>query len=277
MSKKHITILFLSFILGLSLQAQRNYLNFDYSISQFKILNANKYSSTLSEKLNRCEGNYLGGSYHFSVGRKSSIGIGMGLTKINYQKEWQGTFPESNQFGVATVDGKISYWSFPVSYTWIQGRVYRGYRSYHHVSQQKLHFGFTFTYTPSFVGWNSYTVKTAGGAYQPTFLSNFRSNEQSFQHSLTVGICNQLYLIDNHLKMEVEPYAGIGSGYFKESGTNLNAISFGLRCRIGISAKLPHITIVKEVDKGNAEEKKKQLLEKQKQIQEQINKNKLPK
>ena len=86
MSKKHITALFLSLILGFSIQAQRNYLLFDYSISQFKILNANTNSLGLSQKLNRCEGNYLGGSYHFAVGRNNSLSIGMGLSKIIYQK-----------------------------------------------------------------------------------------------------------------------------------------------------------------------------------------------
>lgn len=273
MSKKHIYTLLITLLLGVSIQAQRNFLNFDYSISQYKIPQAGGNASGLSEKLNRCEGSFIGGSYQFAVGRKSFIGIGMGLNKINYQKEWQGTFPESNQFGVAKADGKISYWSFPVSYTWIQGRAYRGYRSHHHLNQQKLHFGFTFTYTPSFESYISLSVTTAGGANQTSFLANFKSNEQAFQHSLTVGFVSQLYLIDNHLKMEMEPYGGIGSGFFKETGTNINNVSFGLRCRIGISVKLPRITIEKEVDKGNAEEKKKQLLEKQKQIQEQLNKN----
>lgn len=263
--------------MGISLHGQRNFLNFDYSIYQYKTPQVAETVFGLSERLNRCEGNFMGGSYHIAVGRKSFIGVGMGLSKINYQKEWQGTFPENNQFGVATVDGKISYWSFPVSYSWIQGRGYRGYRSYHHVNQQKLHFGFTFTYTPSFESYTSVSVTTAGGANQTTFLANFKSNEQAFQHSLAVGFVSQLYLIDNHLKMELEPYAGLGSGFFKETGTNINAVSFGLRFRMGISLKLPKITIEKEIEKGNAEEKKKQLLEKQKQIEEQLNKNKNPK
>ncbi|MBL0328524.1 MAG: hypothetical protein IPP64_03680 [Bacteroidetes bacterium] len=274
MSKKHLITLILTLHLGISLHGQRNFLNFDYSISHYKIPQVGETVFGLSEKINRCEGNFIGGSYHIAVRRKHFIGIGMGLSEIKYQKEWQGTFPESNQFGVATVDGKISYWSFPVSYSWIQSR---GYRSYHHMNQQKLRFGFTFTYTPSFESYTSVSVTTAGGANQTTFLANFKSNEQAFQHSLTVGLCSQLFLIDNHLKMELEPSAGLGSGFFKETGTNINTVSFGLRCRIGISLKLPRITIEKEIDKGNAEEKKKQLLEKQKQIEEQLNKNKNPK
>ncbi len=279
MSKKHLSALFLSLVLGISIQAQRNFLNFDYSISQYKLPSVGETVFGLSEKLNRCEGNFIGGSYQFAVGRKSFIGIGMGLSKISYQKEWQGTFPESNQFGIANVNGKIDYWSFPVSYTWIHGRPIRSYikNFRHHYNNQKLHFGFSITYTPSFEGRNTFSATTAGGADQTSFLANFKSNEQAFQHSLTVGLCSQLYLIDNHLKMELEPYAGIGSGFFKETGTNINNISFGLRCRIGISVKLPRITIEREVDKGNAEEKKKQLLEKQKEIKKQLNKNKNPK
>lgn len=278
MSKKYITTLFLSIILGLSIQAQKNYLLFDYSISQFKSLQKNATSLTgISEKLNRCEGNYLGGSYHFAVGGKNSLSIGIGLSKIIYQKEWLGIFPESNQFGIANVSGQIDYWTFPVSYSWTQDKYYRGYRNCHRPSQQKLRFGFSITYTPSFEGRNSFSVNTLGGADQTTFLSNFQSNEQAFQHSLTLGLSDQLYLFENRIRLDVEPYAGIGSGFFKESGTNINNISYGVRFRIGLKAKLPHISIEREVNKGNAEEKKKQLLEKQKQIEEQINKNKLPK
>lgn len=275
MSKKHISTLFLALLLGVSIHAQRNYLNFDYSISQYKVPQVGENIFGLSEKLNRCEGNFIGGSIQFAIGRKKSIGIGLGLSTINYQKEWQGIFPESNQFGVAKVDGTIAYWSFPVSYTWICANGPRSLTRHYCKTKDRLYFGFRISYTPSFAGRNSFSLTTAGGADQTTFLENFKSNEQAFQHSLTVGLCNQLYLIDNHLKMELEPYAGIGSGFFKETGTKINNISFGLRLRVGISVKLPRITIEREVDKGNAEEKKKQLLEKQKEIEEQLNNNKL--
>ena len=277
MSKKHITTLFLSLILGLSIQAQQNYLLFDYSISQFKSLQKNATRLTgISEKLNRCEGNYLGGSYHFAVGRNNSLSIGMGLSKIIYQKEWIGIFPESNQFGIASVNGQIDYWTFPVSYTWIQEKYYIGYRNCHRPSQQKLSFGFSITYTPSFEGRNSFSVNTLGGADQTTFLSSFQSNEQAFQHSLTLGLSDQFYLLENRIRLDVEPYAGVGSGFFKETGTNINNISYGVRFRIGIKAKLPKISIEKEVYKGNAEEKKKQLEQKQKEIQDQLNKKPNP-
>lgn len=278
MSKKHISTLFLSLILALSIQAQQNYLMFDYSISQYKSLQKNATNVTgISEELNRCEGNYVGGSYHFAVGRNNSLSIGIGLSKIIHQKEWLGIFPESNQFGIATVNGQIDYWSFPVSYSWSSGSRPRSFYRCGGYRRDILRFGFSITYTPSFEGRNSFSVNTLGGADQSTFISSFQSNEQAFQHSLTLGFSDQLYLFENRIRLDVEPYAGIGSGFFKETGTNINNISYDLRFRIGLKAKLPKISIEREVNKGNAEEKKKQLLQKQKEIEEQLNKNKNPK
>lgn len=274
MSKKHITILLLSLFIGVSIQAQRNYLMFESSFSQFNLSKVSGTSAILSEKLNRYEGNYAGASYHFSVGRKNSLGIGMGLSKINYQKEWLGIFPESNQFGAATVNGQIAYWSFPVSYIWTAGAVRRSFYRNCHSGGDRLHFGFSITYIPSFEGRNEFSVNTSGGADHNTFLSNFHSNEQSFQHSLSVGFCDQLFLLNKGIRIDLEPYAGIGSGYFKENGTSITTVSYGLRFRIGISAKLPKINIEKEVvSAGNEAEKKKLLEQKQKEIQEQLNKN----
>ncbi|OFY86558.1 MAG: hypothetical protein A3F72_08745 [Bacteroidetes bacterium RIFCSPLOWO2_12_FULL_35_15] len=272
MSKKHITTLLLGLFIGVSSQAQRNYLMFDYSFSQFKPSTVSGNYAGIYEKLNRCEGNFSGASYHFAVGRKNYLGIGMGLSKVIYQKEWLGIFPESNQFGAAIVNGQIAYWSFPVSYTWTGSSVRRSFYRNCHSGRDWLHFGFSITYTPSFEGRSTFSVNTSGGADLKTFLSNFHSNEQSFQHSLTVGLCDQLFILKKRIRIDLEPYAGIGSGYFKEDGTSMTTISYGLRFRIGISAKLPHISIEKEVNAGNAEEKKKLLEQKQKEIQEQLNK-----
>lgn len=274
MSKKHITTLLLSLLIGISIQAQHNYLIFDYSISQFKTSQNNETSSGLSEKLNRCEGNYSCASFHFSLGRKNSIGIGIGLSKVYYQKQWLGIFPESNQFGAATVTGEIAYRSFPMSYTWVSGISQRGLIRTYRSRKDRLHFGFSITYTPSFEGKNSLSVNTSGGADYNTFLTSFHSNEQSFQHSLTIGLCDQLFIFNKGIRLDLEPYAGMGSGYFKESGTSANTICYGLHIRIGLSAKLPSISIEKEVvNPGNADEKKKLLEQKQKEIQDQLNKN----
>jgi hypothetical protein len=270
---KHITIFLFSFLTGISIQAQRHYLNFDYSIFQFKHSQTDNYSNGLSKRLNRCEGSYEGASFHFAARRNNSIGIGMGLSNITYQKEWLGTFPESNQFGFATVRGQIKYWSFPVSYTRIIGSgVKHRYRSCYR-RRENFRFGFSITYIPSFEGKSSFTANTFGGANLDTFLSDFESNEQSFQHSLMLGLCNQFFLINKCMKIDLEPYLGIGSGYFKEYGTNINNLTYGLRLRIGFSVRLPTISIQREVDSGNAAEKKKQLEQKQKEIQEQLNKN----
>lgn len=274
MSNKHIITLLLSLFIGVSIQAQRNYLMFDYSFYQFQPSKVSGNYAGIPEKLNRCEGNYAGASYHFSLGRKNFLGIGMGLSKVNYQKEWLGTFPQSNQFGVVIVNGQIAYWSFPISYTWAGSSVRRSLYRNCHSGRDWLHFGFSFTYVPSFEGRNTFSVNTSGGADPNAFLSNFNSNEQPFQHSITIGLCDQVFLLNKGIRIDLEPYAGIGSGYFKENGISFNTTSFGLRFRIGFSAKLPNIQIEKEtVNTGNLEEKKKLLKQKQKEIQEQLNKN----
>jgi hypothetical protein len=274
MSEKHIFTIFL-FLTGVSIQAQQNYLAFDYSLFQFKHSSSAKTIGELSEKLNRCEGTHTGASYHLAFGRRNSLSIGMGLSNISYQKQWMGTFSGSSAFGVVTVNGRINYWSFPISYTQSIASSRSNY-CYRSGRRERFRFGFSITYTPSFEGRNSFSVNASGGADLHSFLTGYNSNQQSFQHSLTLGLCDQLFLFEKHLRLEVEPYAGIGSGYFKESGTNINNVSFGLRLRIGLYAKLPRISIEKEVDKGNAEEKKKQLEQKQKEIEEQL-KNRNPK
>ena len=274
MSKKYINVLLLCLFTGFTVRAQRNYLVFDHSFSQFKPSLTTQTYEGISEKLNRCEGNYSGASFHFAFGHKNSLGIGMELSKVNYQKEQSGIFPESNQFGAATINGRIAYWSFPISYTRTIGFGSRKYKRYSCSGTDRFHFGFCITYTPSFEGKNSFTVNTFGGADLATFLSNFHSNEQSFQHSLTVGLSDQLFLLNKSIRLELEPYAGIGSGYFKESGTNINNISYGLRVRIGLSLKIHSISIEKEVvHTGNEAEQKKLLEQKQKEIQEQLNNN----
>jgi hypothetical protein len=273
MSKKLTTTLFLLVLIAISMHAQRNYLSFDYSISQFKSSQNTYYTTGLSERMSRCEGNNAGASYHLAFGRKNSVSIGMGLSKVSYQREWIGIFPESNQFGRVVINGNINYWSFPFSFTRTTGSNRRGHNRHYHSGNERFNFGFSISYTPSFAGSSSYSATSSGGAGLDTFLSGFHPNEQSFQHSLTVAICDQVYLFDKSIRLDLEPFAGIGSGYFKESGSSINTISFGLRLRIALSAKLPNIRIEKDLDKGNAEEKKKLLEQKQKEIEEQLNRN----
>lgn len=268
MSKKHITILLINIFISITIHAQRNYLSFDYFISQYKTSAFKEVSTELFQKLNRCESFYTGGSYHFSVDRKHSFSFGIGVSKINYQKIRQGIFPDNNQFGIATINGQVRYWSFPVSYTRICAKSTNalGYK------RSRFHFGFTLTYTPAWEGKNSFTVDAAGGVDPNMFYTNYISNVQPFQHSLSFGLCNQLFLLRKWIRMDVEPYIGIGSGFFKEDGTNISNTCFGVRFRMGFNARLPTITIEKETNKIS-EEKKKLLEEKQKEIQKQLHKN----
>lgn len=271
MSKKHISILLLLLFSGVYTRAQqRSYLAFDYSVSQFKLSKPGSISGGLYQKLNRCNGNYTGASFHFAPGQKTTLGIGIGLSRLYYQKEWLGTFPESNQFGAAIVEGQMGYWSFPVSYIRTCGIGPKGLNRNYRSRKDWLHFGFSITYIPSFLGQTSFSATTSGGADRNTFLSGFHSDEQTFQHSLTIGFSDQLLLLNKHIRLDVEPYAGLGSSYFKENGTSINNFCFGLRMRIGISIKLPAISIEKEKDTKDAQQKKQLLKQKEKEIQEQL-------
>ncbi len=268
---KHLLLLSILFS-GFSIQAQYTYLCYDQSVSVFRISRSNS-----TEKINRFESKYAGGSISFFCDKRNSLSIGMGLSSIGYQKEWQGIFPESNQFGIVVVNGSIGYWSFPIAYNYIPGKAYRGPGRHYRYGRDRFRFGFKITYVPSFLGQSSFSVTTYGGADPTTFLSTFESNEQPFQHSLTFGLNDQLVLLNKHLRLELEPYIGIGSGYFKETGTNLTTLSYGLRMHIGLFAKLPRISIEKEIDSGHTEEKKKLLQKKQQEIEEQLKQNKNPK
>jgi hypothetical protein len=71
--------------------------------------------------------------------------------------------------------------------------------------------------------------------------------------------------------LSIEPYLGYGSGFFSVKGSSAT-ITYGVKFQLGIHLKLPKIRIEKEVNCGNAAEKKKLLEEKQKQIEEQLHK-----
>jgi hypothetical protein len=134
-----------------------------------------------------------------------------------------------------------------------------------------LYSSVTLTYCPSVLAKSSYNASAAGGADLALFMSAYKSDEQSFQHSLFIGFNEQLSFFDNWLSLGIEPYAGIGSGYFSANGTGFNNVAYGVHFRIGIEARFPELTIEREVPAGNPE-KKKQLEEKQKEIKDQLNK-----
>jgi hypothetical protein len=202
-------------------------------------------------------------------GNTTAFSFGAGLTTINYEKQWLGIFPEKDQFGAVRIKGNIKYWSFPVSLRLISYSTRRyGCRGPLRTSWQ---FGMNISYIPSFAGKHTYSIKTFAGADSSSFVRDLNSNEQPFQHSILIGLSNRFYLLRNKILIEAQPYFGVGSGYFKENGTKFNNFSYGIRLQIGFRARIPRISITRETNK-NYDEKKKELRQKQKEIEQQLNK-----
>ena len=245
-----------------TIYAQRyNYVGFETNAFEFRPSQQNLSTTDLSGRLNRCEMIFSGASFTCSLDRRNALGIGIGISKLNYQKEWQGIFPESNSFGVLTIDGKADYWSFPFSFHHYSGSNRTAYY------QKRTYFGWSLTYTPSFIAQSRQVLNTSGGADVHSFQ---QLPEQTFQHSLTIGFCNSFYFADSFFQLNIEPYAGVASSYFKENGSRYDNIVFGSRFRICLRANKINISITKEVNKGNAQQKKQELLKKQQEIQEQL-------
>lgn len=270
MSRKHIFFFCLIWI-NIHSFAQHHYVCYDQSIFGLKTKSPQSNGRFL-----RYEGIQQGGSIQFSCDKTNQLGIGMNLSTISYEKEWKGIFPESNEFGWVQVNGKLKYWSFPVSYNWLPLSGPRSYFRCGGYRREKFHFGFSITYIPSFLAQSTYRANTMGGADLNTFLSTFQSNEQNFQQSLTLALSDQFLMLDKHLRLDVEPYVGIGSGYFKESGAHLTTVIYGLKLRVGLWSKLPTLEIEREVNRGNEEQKKKELEKKQKEIEEKLKQNTNP-
>jgi len=165
----------------------------------------------------------------------------------------------------------MNYWSFPISYTWSEN-INRKY-IYNRACNFKARVGcgIKITYVPSFQGKNTYTLNVLSTSPLSQFTSTYATNDQTFQHSLSIGICNYLYSFRKKLRLDVEPYCSIGTGYFKDSGTKFNNMAFGVKFSLGFSFLLPSINIEKTSTSTSSQEKINQLKEKQKEIENQLN------
>lgn len=272
MKNKALSTIAIIILTGFYNYAQHNYLLFDYNINNYKYSTEKYYAPDLFEKLKKITSTYSGGSYLYELDNKNLVGIGIGLKKCNYEKQWVGIFPENNQFGIVVADGEIKYWSFPISYVF-NTHITRKFGCGLYRKRILIRTGLTFTYTPSFVGKNTYSIRGYSASNLDSFISSYQTNVQSFQHSLKIGLCSYHYLFERNIRLEIEPYVGIGSGYFQENGTRIDNFSYGLKIRLGVSAILPSISIQKEKQPAISPEKKKQLEEKQKQIEQQLKNN----
>jgi len=266
MVHKRLKLLSILLLTGFSAAAQEHHAGIGGAVFAVRTANTANRINGLYEKTNRLEGNMLAVTYHLS-GNNVSFDIGVGSSKIMFEKETQGVFAQTNQFGLATVSGRIDYWSFPLSLSFLMPtslpRTYR-YR--------RLHSYIRISYVPSFEAGNSYRIKTSGGAELSSFQTDYQLNAQGFQHSLQLGFSNRFYARDKKIILSIDPFAAIGSGYFKESGTRFKTFSYGLNLSIAFKFRVPVITIERETHNPDKEEKRKQLEQKQKEIEDQLNK-----
>ena len=256
-------VLFTLFISLSSLTRAGNLWGVDYYAFSIKTNAPIKFENGLFEKMDALHGHYWGGCYGLPITRNSAIGLGLGISTVQYQKEIQGIFPETGQYGFISINGTMNYWSLPVSYVITRSSSRFRYSYYN---------GIRLTYVPSFVNNSSTSLNANGGSTQSEQFLDHKKDEVRFQHSLLISITNQIYLA-RKLKLCIDPYIGFGSGYFTDEKAIVSNISYGLRLSIqfrlpDISFQIEHHTDAKEL------EKQKLLQQKQKEIEEQLRKPK---
>lgn len=253
-----------------SVLATDNYFGFSYSSFMLRSPNVGRNVNGLFENVKHLQGQYVGGTIAFPCFRNSQFGIGIGLSRIYFQKETQGVFAETNEYGFAIVNGTNDRWTFPISYSWVTVPIYkksgpRGYKPYH----SSFHSGIRISYVPSFEGSVSSNVETFGGAVLSSYASSYTNNTQSFQHSVLFSLSNQISSRQRGFILNIDPYVGIGSGYFKNDRSDISTLSFGIS--LSIQLRIPDIEIEREITpKPENEERKKLLEQKQKEIEEQL-------
>ncbi|HEY6161605.1 MAG TPA: hypothetical protein VI112_10290 [Bacteroidia bacterium] len=230
-------------------------IGFDYSLFDVRHAYSVRNINGLFEKINFVEGRCWNVSIHKIVTRHSYLCFGMGFMTMDYQKEIEGIFPETGQYGTIIARGKTGYWSFPVSLMCMNA------------GRAEFSRGIIITYLPSFEGQNSFSVNTYGGALQSAYRAQYTNEEQAFTHALLFTLTNQLNFYRGYLRLCIDPYVGIGSGLFKYEGAAIDNLRFGISFKV--ITRLPHISIERECSHHN-DEKKKLLEQKQKEIEQQL-------
>lgn len=259
MTYKRLVLLQLAMLAGLVGQAR---INIGLTYAPFLVNYAARNSNTaLFEKTGMPYGQLFGLQFYTALSRSSTLSFGAGISQVRYRKETSGIFPESNAFGITVIDQRNGYWTFPVSF----------YQTFARRSGAGSYGGLRITYLPAVLGRSDTHISTYAGAVESSYATNYRDDSQAFQHSLLVSFSNQLQLGRNSPTISFDPYLGIGSGYEKRDKMNICTISFGIQ--IGFRFSVPEISIDTHREPDKEKEKKKQeLLKKQKEIEQQLNK-----
>jgi hypothetical protein len=258
--KSFLFIFILTVLYG---HSQDNYLGLDYSTFVLKQTQEENFPGSLRLNLLHYKGSYIGESFQLGIGRLNTLALGIGVTKIDYEKQWLGIYPDNNKFGSTTIKGKIQYISLPLSLTLVKAM---GRKSHFRSPGDFFRSGINFTYSPSFLTSGSFVVSRYAAADSSSFLSAYDPTVREFQHAFTIGLCSQLFFLNNNLRLAVEPYLGAGSGNFNPKQHSGN-VTYGVKLQL--SFLLPRISVERQVNR-TSDEKKNLLLQKQKEIEAQL-------
>lgn len=247
--------IFLLALLLLQLLPARAYVRLDYSPLFIRSGYEGRFVNGYYERLDFRNANYFGITGSMACSRNTSASIGVGLTRAGFQKETQGFFPATNQYGLAVVTQRNDYWTFPVSF----------FFSFSTRSANTS--GIRLSYVPMVLGATHRTISLAGGAEQSDFASTYSDDSQPFRHSLLLYVSNIVGNRNRTLFFGIDPFIGIGSSFFKSDGVKLNTMTYGISC--SVQFKLPHISIERRPD-PDKQRQQQAIRQKQKEIEQQL-------
>jgi|GEM_PF-3132608 len=248
---------FLFFLLLLRLTPAEAFIRIDYSPFFLRAGYSGRLTNGFYETLDFRNANYFGLTFSTPLSRSSTLSYGLGFTRVGFEKQTQGIFPETNAYGLAVVKQTNSYWTFPVSCFFSLARRTNG------------NSGIRLAYLPCVLGGTKAEISLLGGAEQSAFAANYRDDSQPFRHSLLLYIANTIGNRSRTLFFGLDPFIGIGSGFFKSDGAKLNTMSFGVSLSMQFRLDNISITLEKESSRGN-QSRKEALERKQKEIEKQL-------
>ncbi|TND05361.1 MAG: hypothetical protein FD123_3654 [Bacteroidetes bacterium] len=257
MLRKTVLLFFPLLLLLFPAEATGNFIRLDYSPIMIRAGYSGRLVNGFYENLDFRNGNYFGLNYSIPLTRSSSLSFGLGLTRIGFQKETQGIFPETNTYGLAAVTQRNDYWTFPASFYYSFARRTNG------------NSGIRLSYVPCVLGGTRAEISLLGGAEQSSFAADYRDDSQPFRHSLLLYITNMLGNRKRSLFLGLDPFIGIGSGFFKSDGVKLNTMSFGISFNLQFNMPRISIDLERKPDPKQIQ-KQNELKQKQKEIEEQL-------
>jgi hypothetical protein len=181
------------------------------------------------------------------------LDVGIGIKTVNIEREIQGVFPETNQYGVAIINTNINYWSIPITLNLVSRKLPR----------------ICFTYVPAVIANSKQTIQKYGGAIESEYLNKFPDDISLFQQSLLCSISATFSGNRSLFTFCFNPYFGIGTGLMKDQKAIISNFTYGLGMSITIDAPSIHITRTTH-DNPSRRNKEEELKRKQEEIEKKL-------